>query len=176
MENEAFYSSDGDMLIVPQEGTLYITTELGRLVVEQQEIVVIQRGIKFKIDLDNIGKRFTDEEIQNGTSPKGRGWICEIYKGHLIIPSLGPIGANCLATPRHFQTPVAWYEDLSVEHRVINKFGGVMFEYKIDHSPFDIVAWHGNYAPYKYDLRKFNTIGSISYDHPDPSIFTVLTC
>ena len=102
MENEAYYSSDGDMLIVPQEGTLYITTEFGRLVIEQQEIVVIQRGIKFQVNLDNVGKRYTDEELKDENRLKGRGWICEIYKGHLCLPDLGPIGANCLAHPRHF--------------------------------------------------------------------------
>lgn len=111
-------------------------------------------------------------ELIDGTA---RGFICEVYKGHFVIPDLGPIGANCLANPRDFEIPVAWYEDKDEEWTVINKFQGKFFEYKTHHSPFNIVAWHGNYAPYKYDLRKFNTVGSISYDHPDPSIFTVLT-
>lgn len=102
--------------------------------------------------------------------------MCEVYQGHFTLPDLGPIGANSLANPMHFQTPVAWYEDSNAEHEIINKFSGEFFTYQINHSPFDIVAWHGNYAPYKYDLRLFNTVGSISYDHPDPSIFTVLTC
>jgi homogentisate 1,2-dioxygenase len=106
---------------------------------------------------------------------EARGYMCEVYKGHFVIPDLGPIGSNCLANPRDFETPIAWYEDKSEDWTVISKFQGKFFQYSIDHCPFNIVAWHGNYAPYKYDLRKFNTIGSISYDHPDPSIFTVLT-
>ena len=160
MEKEAFYSSDGDLLVVPQQGALLFRTELGLIRVEPQEIVVIQRGIKFLV------------EVLEGSS---KGYLCEIYKNHFVIPDLGPIGSNGLANPRDFQTPVAWYEDTQDEWTVVNKFQGKFFSYRTKHSPFDIVAWHGNYAPYKYDLRKFNTIGSISFDHPDPSIFTVLT-
>ena len=101
--------------------------------------------------------------------------MCEIYKGHFNIPDLGPIGSNGLAAGRHFEIPVAWYEDTSEEWTVVNKYSGKFFQYKQNFSPFNVVAWHGNYYPYKYDLRKYNTIGSVSYDHPDPSIFTVLT-
>lgn len=101
--------------------------------------------------------------------------MCEVYKNHFVIPDLGPIGSNGSANPRDFEVPVAWYEDLNENWTVVNKFSGKFFTYETTHSPFDIVGWHGNYYPYKYDLRKFNTIGSISFDHPDPSIFTVLT-
>ena len=160
MEKEAFYSSDGDILIVPQQGAILVKTEFGRMRVEPLEICVIQRGIKFSVDL---------------IEGKSRGYITEVYKGHFVIPDLGPIGSNGLANPRDFETPVAWYEDIEEKWTIINKFQGKFFSIQYDHSPYDIVAWHGNYAPYKYDLRKFNTIGSISYDHPDPSIFTVLT-
>eukprot|EP00349_Pseudokeronopsis_sp_Brazil_P000981 CAMPEP_0202961720 /NCGR_PEP_ID=MMETSP1396-20130829/5789_1 /ASSEMBLY_ACC=CAM_ASM_000872 /TAXON_ID= /ORGANISM="Pseudokeronopsis sp., Strain Brazil" /LENGTH=325 /DNA_ID=CAMNT_0049681763 /DNA_START=201 /DNA_END=1174 /DNA_ORIENTATION=+ len=161
MVKEAFYSSDGDFLIVPQEGRLFIRTEFGRMCVEPWEICVIQRGIKFAVDpLDG----------------KARGYMCEVYKGHFILPDEGPIGANSMASPRDFQIPVAWAEDKSEEWCIINKYMGKFFSHKLHHSVFDVVGWHGNYAPYKYDLRKYNTIGSISFDHPDPSIFTVLTC
>lgn len=104
-----------------------------------------------------------------------RGYICENYGAQFRLPDLGPIGANGLANPRDFETPVAWYEDVEGEFEQVAKFGGNLWRCDIDHSPLDVVAWHGNYAPYKYDLRRFNTIGSISFDHPDPSIFTVLT-
>ena len=171
MGKTCFYSSDGDMLIVPQEGILYVTTEFGRMIVKPLEICVIQRGIKFKIDLDA-----ENEQIKEDNPMKARGFICETYKSHFVLPDLGPIGANGLASSMHFQTPHSWYEEVSGDFTAVCKFAGKFFEYDLDHSPFDVVAWHGNYAPYKYDLTKFNTIGSISYDHPDPSIFTVLTC
>ena len=160
MEKEAFYSSDGDLLIVPQEGHILFKTEFGRIRVEPQEIIVIPRGVKVQVEL---------------ISDKARGYMCEIYKGHFNIPDLGPIGSNGLAAGRHFEIPVAWYEDTTEEWTVVNKFSGKFFQYKQNFSPFNLVAWHGNYYPYKYDLRKYNTIGSVSYDHPDPSIFTVLT-
>ena len=105
----------------------------------------------------------------------GRGWICEVYKGHFVIPDLGPIGSNGLANERDFKAPVAWYEDKDEDWKINARFSGSAWSYKIDHSPFDVVAWHGNYYPYKYNLDNYNTMGSISYDHPDPSIFTVLT-
>lgn len=160
MEKEAFYNSDGDLLIVPQEGAILIKTEFGLLRVEPLEIAVVQRGIKFSVEL---------------LEGKARGYICEVFKGHFVIPDLGPIGSNGLANPRDFEYPVSWYEDVDEDWTIVNKFGGKFFQYNYTHSPFDIVAWHGNYAPYKYDLRKYNTIGTISFDHPDPSIFTVLT-
>ena len=164
--NQAFYSADGDWLIVPQLGDLHITTELGRLIVSPLEICVIPRGIKFKVD------------VAPGADGKqqGRGYICETYKGHFVLPDLGPIGSNSLANPMHFETPTSWYHDNQEEWTIVSKYADEFFTYQQDHSPFDVVAWHGNYAPYKYDLNKFNTVGSISYDHPDPSIFTVLTC
>lgn len=107
--------------------------------------------------------------------PESRGYICENYGQHFRLPDLGAIGANGLANPRDFETPVAWYEDREGEMEVVAKFGGNLWACEIDHSPLDVVAWHGNYAPYRYDLRRFDTIGSVSFDLPDPSIFTVLT-
>jgi len=160
MVDTAMYNSDGDFLIVPQEGTLHIQTEMGFLEVAPKEIVVIQRGIRFRVAVDG----------------PSRGYVCEIYGGHFQLPDLGPIGANGLANARDFLYPVAAYEDRDVDYVVVNKFGGRLFSTIMHHSPFNVVAWHGNYAPYKYDLSKFNTMNSVSYDHPDPSIYTVLTC
>lgn len=160
-KNEAFYSADGDFLIVPQHGVLDIQTELGRLVVRPNEICVIPRGIRYRVTL-----------------PEGpvRGYILELYEGHFQLPELGPIGSNCLANARDFQAPVADFdEDTESEWHVLGKFAGHLYAAKQTHTPFDVVAWHGLYYPYKYDLGRFNTIGSISFDHPDPSIFTVLT-
>lgn len=106
---------------------------------------------------------------------QSRGYIAEVFKGHFVLPDLGPIGSNGLANARDFEVPVSWYEDTTDKWKIVNKFMGKFFQIEYDHSPFDIVAWHGNYAPYRYDLRRYNTIGSISFDHPDPSIFTVLS-
>ena len=111
-------------------------------------------------------------ELPDGSA---RGYICENYGSQFRLPDLGPIGANGLANPRDFETPVAWFEETEGEMEIVAKFGGNLWSSETDHSPLDVVGWHGNYAPYKYDLRRFNTIGSISFDHPDPSIFTVLT-
>lgn len=163
MGKQAMYNSDGDFLIVPNIGTLYIKTELGKLVVEPCEIVVIPRGINFSISTDASGSVC-------------RGYICEIFNGHFQIPDLGPIGANGLANPRDFKTPTAWYEDVEEAFTVVNKYGGKLFTTHLTHSPFNVVAWHGNYYPFKYDLRLFNTMNTVSYDHADPCIFTVLTC
>ncbi|XP_046463936.1 homogentisate 1,2-dioxygenase-like [Daphnia pulex] len=160
MENKSMQNSDGDFLIVPQQGTLRIKTEFGRLVVAPNEICVIQQGMRFSVDVEG----------------PTRGYILEVYDTHFILPNLGPIGANGLANPRDFKTPSAWFEDLDVEHTVVNKYGGHLFQAVQDHSPYDVVAWHGNYAPYKYDLADFMVINSVAYDHCDPSIFTVLTC
>jgi homogentisate 1,2-dioxygenase len=159
MRDRFFYSADGEMLIVPQQGTLNLDTELGRLTVEPQEIVVIPRGLRFRVDL-----------------PTGaaRGYVCENFGAAFRLPELGPIGANGLANPRDFKTPRARYEDLDVGCDLIGKFLNRLWIARMDHSPLDVVAWHGNYAPYKYDLRRFNAMGSISFDHPDPSIFSVL--
>ncbi|NJM53135.1 MAG: homogentisate 1,2-dioxygenase, partial [Blastocatellia bacterium] len=160
MTNRFFYNSDGEMLIVPEEGRLQIHTEAGVLLVGGGDIAVVPRGMKFRV------------ELPDGAA---RGYICENYGAVLRLPDLGPIGSNGLANPRDFETPVAAFEDREGNFELVTKFGGNLFAAEIGHSPLDVVAWHGNYAPYKYDLRRFNTIGSISFDHPDPSIFTVLT-
>ncbi len=160
MTDRFFYSADGELLLVPQLGRLVVATELGTLEVEPQEIAVIPRGIRFRV------------ELPDGAS---RGYVCENQGRALRLPDLGPIGANGLANPRDFLTPVARYEDIEGDFSLIAKFQGHLWQASIGHSPLDVVGWHGNYAPYKYDLRRFNTIGSISFDHPDPSIFTVLT-
>jgi homogentisate 1,2-dioxygenase len=159
MSDRYFYSADGEMLIVPQQGRLRFATELGSIEVEPQEIVAIPRGVRFRVELQDAS---------------ARGYVCENYGALFRLPDLGPIGSNGLANPRDFQTPHAAYEDLSGSFELIAKFGGKLWSAEIDHSPLDVVAWHGNYAPYKYDLRRFNAMGSISYDHPDPSIFLVL--
>lgn len=163
--HRVFYSADGDFLIVPETGTLVIKTELGRLRVDPCEICVIPRGIKFSVDL------------LDGQSAI-RGYCIEVFKGHFELPSLGPIGANGLANPRDFLVPAAHFEDLDKPGHgftVFSKFIGRFFSLEQAHSPFDVVAWHGNYYPFKYDLRRFNTMNTVSYDHPDPSIYTVLT-
>ena len=160
MQGRFFYDADGELLIVPQLGRLKIATELGVLEIEPQEIAVIPRGLRFRVEL-------LDREA--------RGYVAENFGALLRLPELGPIGSNALANARDFLTPVAAYEDVEGVFELIAKFQGELWSAKIDHSPLDVVGWHGNYAPYKYDLRRFNTIGSISSDHPDPSIFTVLT-
>jgi homogentisate 1,2-dioxygenase len=159
MTDRFFYNADGEMLVVPQLGRLRFKTELGVLDVEPQEIVVIPRGVRFAVEL---------------LDDTARGYICENFGAMLRLPDLGPIGSNGLANPRDFLTPVAAYEDREGDFELLAKFSGKLWTARIDHSPLDVVAWHGNFAPYKYDLRRFNTIGSISYDHPDPSIFLVL--
>ncbi|MFN7946011.1 MAG: homogentisate 1,2-dioxygenase [Blastocatellia bacterium] len=160
MRERFFYDADGELLIVPQQGRLALHTELGALEIAPGEMAVIPRGVKFRV------------ELPDGTA---RGYVCENYGAMLRLPDLGPIGANGLANPRDFLTPVAAYEDREGDFRVVAKFQGNLWECETDHSPLDVVAWHGNYAPYKYDLANFNTINTVSFDHPDPSIFTVLT-
>ena len=155
-----FYNADGELLIIPQSGRLLIRTELGELVVEPFEIALIPRGMKFQIKL-------LDETAY--------GYVNENYGAPLQLPELGIVGSNGLANPRHFLAPVAKFEDLEGPFELICKFEGELWAAELSHSPFDVVAWHGNYVPYKYDLRRFNTIGSVSFDHPDPSIFTILT-
>ncbi|WP_449284020.1 homogentisate 1,2-dioxygenase [Luteimonas yanweni] len=164
MRGRFFYSADGELLIVPQQGRLRIATELGVLEVEPQEIAVIPRGVRFRVELP-------DADRDGGTV---RGYVCENFGALLQLPDLGPIGSNGLANPRDFLAPVATYEEDEGDFELIAKFQGHLWRAGIGHSPLDVVAWHGNYAPYKYDLRRFNAIGSISYDHPDPSIFLVL--
>lgn len=160
MKQDYFYNADGDLLFVPENGALVFFTEFGRLVAEPGEIAVIQRGIKFQIE---------------PKGPAARGYICENFGQHFVLPERGPIGANGLANNRDFLTPTAAYEEKNTPCKLMAKFMGRLWSADLDHSPLDVVAWHGNYAPYKYDLKKFNTMGSISYDHPDPSIFTVMT-
>jgi len=159
MGDRFFYDADGELLIVPQQGSLRIRTELGIIEVEPGEIAVIQRGIRFNVEV----------------SEPSRGYICENHGALFRLPDLGLIGSNGLANSRDFLTPVAAYEERDGDFELVAKFGGRFFRAAIDHSPLDVVAWHGNYAPYKYDLRRFNAINSVSFDHPDPSIFTVLT-
>jgi homogentisate 1,2-dioxygenase len=159
MERRAFFSADGELLVVPQQGRLEIRTELGVLQVEPQQIAVIPRGVRFQVRVDG----------------PSRGYVCENYGAAFRLPELGPIGANGLANPRDFETPYAWFEDRDEPTELVQKFQGRLWSTTLDHSPLDVVAWHGNLAPYRYDLRRFNTINTVSYDHPDPSIFTVLT-
>lgn len=160
MQGRYFYDADGELLIVPQQGRLKISTELGVLDVAPLEIAVIPRGVRFKVELP-------DETA--------RGYVAENFGAPLRLPELGPIGSNSLANARDFLYPVAAYENVVGNFELIAKFQGRLWSAGIGHSPLDVVGWHGNHAPYKYDLNRFNTIGSISYDHPDPSIFTVLT-
>ncbi len=160
MSGRYFYDADGELLIVPQLGRLRIVSELGAIEVEPQEIAVIPRGVRFRVEL---------------LEAQARGYVAENFGALLRLPELGPIGSNGLANSRDFLTPVAAYEDVEGDFELVAKFQGRLWSARIDHSPLDVVGWHGNYAPYKYDLRRFNAIGSISYDHPDPSIFTVLT-
>ncbi len=160
METRAFFNADGEMLFVPQFGELTLLTEMGRIDVKPGEIALVPRGVRFRALL-----------------PEGqaRGYVAENYGALLRLPDLGPIGSNGLANPRDFLTPVAGFEDWDNGFEIIQKYQGSLWRTELGHSPLDVVAWHGNLAPWKYDLRLFNTIGSISFDHPDPSIFTVLT-
>jgi len=160
MKDTYFYNADGDLLIIPQEGNMRLHTEFGLMDIGPAEIAVIPRGIKFYVTLLN---------------DKVRGYLCENFGAALRLPELGVIGANGLASPRDFQTPMAAYENKQGNFTLLVKFQGCLWSAKINHSPLDVVAWHGRYVPYKYDLRLFNTINTVSFDHPDPSIFTVLT-
>ena len=162
MRDRYFYDADGELLLVPQQGGLRIATELGILCVEPGEIALVPRGMRFCV------------ELSDAEAP-ARGYVCENYGALLRLPELGPIGANGLANPRDFLTPVAAYSEREGSFELVAKFGGRLWRAAIDHSPLDVVAWHGNYAPYKYDLARFNTMNTVSFDHPDPSIFTVLT-
>jgi homogentisate 1,2-dioxygenase len=160
MTNTYFYNADGEMMVVPQEGRLRFATECGVLIVSPGEICVMPRGMKFRV------------ELLDGPS---RGYICENYGVYFEIPERGPIGANGLANPRDFLYPIAAFEDTEEAGELYVKFDGRLFMVELDYSPLDVVGWHGNHAPYKYDLARYNVMGSISFDHPDPSIFTVLT-
>lgn len=161
MKNKSFVNQDGEMLIVPQQGTLNIQTEFGWLYVQPGEICVIQRGLRFTV------------ELPDGPS---RGYILEVWGTFFELPELGPLGGYGLANARDFQYPVAYYDvDEKNDYSVVTKLSGKFFESTQGHSPYDVVAWHGNYVPYKYDLTKFVNIGSISVDHIDPSVFVVLS-
>lgn len=160
MDGRYFYNADGEMLFVPQQGRLRLATEMGVVEAAPNEIIVVPRGIKFRADLPD------------GPS---RGYVCENYGAALRLPDLGPIGSNGLANARDFLSPVASFEDVEGDFELVAKFGGNLWSAPIGHSPLDVVAWHGNLGPYKYDLANFMAVGSISFDHPDPSIFTVLT-
>ncbi len=160
MQDEYFFSADGELLVVPQEGELRFCTELGVIDVGPQEIAILPRGLVYRVEV---------------ISGPARGFVCENYGQKFDLPNRGPIGANCLANPRDFKCPVAAFEDRDAPSRVVIKWCGTFHETWIDHSPLDVVAWHGNYCPYKYDLRTYSPVGAILFDHPDPSIFTVLT-
>lgn len=156
----AFFDADGELLLVPQAGRLRLVTECGRLDVAPGEIAIMPRGMKFRVDLHD---------------PSARGYVCENHGAALRLPDLGPIGSNGLANPRDFLAPQAWFEDRAEPVELVQKFQGTLWSTTLARSPFDVVAWHGNAVPCKYDLSLFNTIGTVSFDHPDPSIFTVLT-
>jgi homogentisate 1,2-dioxygenase len=167
MHRRYLVDADGELLIVPQTGALHIHTELGRLDAAPGHIVLIPRGIRFRVELPDA---------------TATGYVCENYGAAFTLPERGPIGANSLAAERDFEAPVAAYEhpghrgiDAGHPVQVVQKFGGNLWAADYDHSPLDVVAWHGDYTPYRYDLSRFTTIGTISQDHPDPSIFTVLT-
>jgi homogentisate 1,2-dioxygenase len=160
MTDEVFWNADGEFLIVLQEGRLRFRTEFGIIDAEPAEIVVIPRGVKFAVDL---------------VGGPARGYVCENYGGAFTLPERGPIGANCLANARDFLTPVAAYENLDRKTQLTVKWCGGMWTTELGASPIDVVAWHGNYAPYKYDLRRYSPVGAIGFDHPDPSIFSVLS-
>ncbi len=160
MQDEYFYSADSEMLVVPQDGHLRFVTELGILDVAPQQIAILPRGLVYRVDL---------------LSGPARGFVCENYGQTFELPARGPIGANCLANPRDFKAPVAAFEDREVPSSLTVKWGGQFHVTQIGQSPLDVVAWHGNYAPYVYDLRSYCPVGALLFDHPDPSIFTVLT-
>ena len=160
MENTYFYSADSELLVVPQEGTLRFSTELGVLEVKPEEIAIIPRGLLYRVDV---------------VEGPARGFVCENYGQKFTLPSRGPIGANCLANRRDFKTPIAAFEDRECPSKVVIKWCGQFHETEIGHSPLDVVAWHGNYAPCKYNLNTFCPIGAVLFDHPDPSLYSVLT-
>ncbi len=160
MRERYFYDADGELLLVPQEGTLSLATELGVVAVGPGEIALLPRGMRFQVRL---------------AGATARGYVCENYGAHLRLPELGPIGANGLANARDFLAPIAAFEDREGSFELVAKFGGGLWSAPIDHSPLDVVAWHGNLTPWKYDLARFNAMNTVSFDHADPSIFTVLT-
>ncbi len=160
MDRRVFVDADGELLIVPQQGRIELQTELGRLEIAPGSIGIVPRGLKFRVVL---------------LDGEARGYVAENYGAPFRLPELGPIGANGLAAARDFEVPVAWFEDRDEEVEVVQKYLGHLWTTTLGHSPLDVVAWHGNYAPCRYDLARFNALGTVSFDHPDPSIFTVLT-
>ena len=159
MVDRAFANADGELVIIPQSGALRLVTELGLIDVAPGWIALIPRGLRFRVEVDG----------------EARGYVAENHGAMFRLPELGPIGSNGLANPRDFETPVAAFEDIERPCELIQKYLGSLWTTTLDHSPLDVVAWHGNLVPWRYELKRFNTIGSISFDHPDPSIFTVLT-
>ena len=159
MTRRVFVDADGELLIIPQSGTLHVFTEVGRMDVAPGSVGLIPRGMKFRVEVKD----------------ESRGYLAENHGLPFRLPELGPIGANGLANPRDFEIPVAWFEDRDEPTEVVQKSLGSLWTTTLDHSPFDVVAWHGNYVPWRYDLSRFNAMGTVSFDHPDPSIFTVLT-
>ena len=159
MERRLFVDADGELLMIPQSGTLRIATEFGRMEVTPGWVALIPRGVKFRVEIEG----------------EARGYVAENHGALFRLPELGPIGSNGLANARDFETPVAAFEDTEGDFEVVQKYMGSLWTTTLDHSPLDVVAWHGNLVPWRYELARFNTIGSISFDHPDPSIFTVLT-
>jgi homogentisate 1,2-dioxygenase len=162
MRERFLYDADGELVLLPQLGSLRVATELGVLDIAPGDVAIVPRGVRFAV------------ELADGASP-ARGYVCENYGAQLRLPELGPIGANGLANARDFLAPVAAYSAREGEFELVAKFGGRLWRAPIDHSPLDVVAWHGNYTPYKYALARFNALNTVSFDHPDPSIFTVLT-
>jgi homogentisate 1,2-dioxygenase len=160
MIDRAFVNADGELILIPEQGGLDVLTELGRLEIAPGQIALIPRGIRFRVTLPD---------------GQARGYVAENHGAPFRLPDLGPIGSNGLANPRDFETPTAWYEDREGNFELVQKFLGALWTTDLGRSPMDVVAWHGNYAPCRYDLSRFNTIGTVSFDHPDPSIFTVLT-
>ena len=160
MERRVLFNADGELLIIPQSGRIELLTEFGRIDVAPGHIALIPRGVRFRVTL-----------------PEGAasGYVAENYGALFRLPELGPIGSNGLANPRDFEAPVAWFEDRDERFELVQKFGGRLWSTSLDHSPLDVVAWHGNLAPCRYELARFNALGTVSFDHPDPSIFTVLT-
>lgn len=164
MHHRALNNADGDLLLVPQQGTLVLRTELGVLEVAPNEIAVVPRSIRFAVEL---------------AAGPARGYLLEVHNGHFELPDLGPIGANGLANPQDFCYPTAAHlsaPGAGAPWTLIHKYQGLLWAAEQGHTPFDVVGWRGNYAPFKYDLARFMAVNAVSHDHPDPSIFTVLTC
>jgi homogentisate 1,2-dioxygenase len=160
MTSRVLYDADGELVFLPQEGALRIATELGTLQLSPGEVAVVPRGVRFRVEI---------------LGAAARGYVGENHGAALRLPELGPIGANGLANARDFQVPCAAFEDREGGCELVARFAGRCWTTRLDHSPLDVVAWHGNYHPYKYDLARFNAMNTVTYDHADPSIFTVLT-